>query len=382
MSVLIVETKDVERFRPVTETRFLWEITCGAFDAYRRAQRIWKTASVFSPRFDERPYAILKDEYPFSNETDLAVNAQWAPPSGVVTMENTLGVDEAGNWLYCSAKGLKENELRALAANDLKALNRDCQVVEMKDGLFLRDVADLVKMNAARLERDSAYFREAGLVEMKENVLVYPSAVIRDYVSIRADDGPVVIDEGAVVGEFSLIEGPAYIGKRARIDQAKIRSGTTVGEACRIGGEVEETVVESFSNKHHEGFLGHSYLGSWVNIGAIATTSDLKNNYGSVRIQTGGETLDTGTNKFGSVICDYAKIGIGMMLNTGTVIGAGCNLFQEHKPLPKFLPRFSWGIEGRYEIERFLSDTRTVMSRRGQTLSAARAMFLNSLYTI
>lgn len=376
--VTLIETGNARDFSPVTQTRFIWEITVGAYDAFRRAKRLWSDVSVWSSRFEKSPFSYLKNEYPIAARTDIAINSRWIARAGFKIEPGTLAFDKDGTWLYC-ASDLDEDSIRRFSENDTAALKSRCKTVVVDDALVLHNVADLVKLNPSALKQDFELFTGGDYRPAGDKILIHKNAVVRDYVSLRPSDGRIVIDDGAVVGEFTLIEGPAYIGRNARIDQAKIRGGTSIGGHCRIGGEVEESVVEAFSNKHHEGFLGHSYLGSWVNIGAIATTSDLKNNYGSVRIDTGEGVLDTGTNKFGSVVCDYAKIGIGMMLNTGTVVAPGCNLFQENKPLPKFVQAFSWGTEKRYDIDRFIADTKTVMERRGQTLSESRESFLRHL---
>ena len=94
--------------------------------------------------------------------------------------------------------------------------------------------------------------------------------------------GPVVIDREAVVTAFTRLEGPCYIGPRTQVHGAKIRAGTTLGPDCRIGGEVEASIVQGHSNKYHDGFLGHAYLGEWVNLGAGTQNSDLRNDYGEV----------------------------------------------------------------------------------------------------
>lgn len=381
MSVLLIETADVSKFLPVCETRFLWNVTCGIFDASARSRKLWGAAEVFSLRFDEEPYSFLTPEFPAGKSGGTAVNCQWIPRPCERLDKDTLAIDGQGRWLYCSAPGLSEEDVRALASNELEKLKARCRVVEIPDARFLSSLADLVKFNADVIAGDSAAMSGPDWTGEREGVLVHKTARVADYVAFRTEGGPVVVDEGAKIGEFALIEGPAYIGRNARIDQAKIRPGVSIGEACRIGGEVEETVVEAFSNKHHEGFLGHSYVGSWVNIGAVATTSDLKNNYGTVRLDVGGTVIDTGTNKFGSVICDYTKVAIGTMLNTGTVLSAGCNVFAEAGgAVPKFLPRFSWGRGARYDVDRFVEDAKVVMSRRGRAMSENVEKFIRSLY--
>jgi hypothetical protein len=140
--------------------------------------------------------------------------------------------------------------------------------------------------------------------------------------------------------------------------------------------------MQSFSNKQHGGFLGHSFVGSWVNLGAATDNSDLKNNYGHVRVELDGELVDTGSPSVGAVIGDHTKTAIGTKLNTGTVIGAFCSVVVRGFP-PKSLPSFSWGTESgfrRYELDRAIETARVVMERRGRTLTPALRERIIALY--
>ena len=116
---------------------------------------------------------------------------------------------------------------------------------------------------------------------------------------------------------------------------------------CRVGGEVEESIIHGYSNKYHDGFLGHAYVGEWVNLGALTTNSDLKNDYSSVSVSLDGKsTIDTGSTKVGSLIGDHTKTSIGTLLNTGAYVGAMALIAATGKPLPKFIPSFAWFLEG------------------------------------
>jgi hypothetical protein len=145
-----------------------------------------------------------------------------------------------------------------------------------------------------------------------------------------------------------------------------------------VHGELEGTIVLGYSNKAHDGFLGHSYLGRWVNIGAQTANSNLKNNYGTIRVWTPAGVVDTGSIKLGCFLGDHVKTAIGTLLSTGTVVGAGSNLFGRELP-PPFVPPFSWGSGadlGAYDVDRFLETASTAMGRRGIRLSDAMRQLL------
>lgn len=203
----------------------------------------------------------------------------------------------------------------------------------------------------------------------KKNVYVARGAKIHPMVTIDAENGPVYIDEDVVIHPFSRIEGPCYIGRKSILLGAKCREGNSIGPYCRIGGEVEESIIHGYSNKYHDGFLGHSYVGEWVNLGALTTNSDLKNDYSSVSVMLDGrQSIDTGSTKVGSLIGDHTKTSIGTLLNTGSYLGAMTIIMATGKPLPKFIPSFAWFVEGivtkGFGKGRLYETAKTAMGRR------------------
>ena len=150
-----------------------------------------------------------------------------------------------------------------------------------------------------------------------------------------------------VVQPFTRIEGPCYIGRDTQLFRANLRGGVTIGPDCRIGGEVEASIIHGYTNKYHEGFLGHAYVGEWVNLGAITSNSDLRNDYGEVYVPLGGDPVATGQAKVGCFIGDHTRTGMGSMLNTGTAIGVMCNVLPAGPLLPKHVPSFTAVLYGR-----------------------------------
>lgn len=188
---------------------------------------------------------------------------------------------------------------------------------------------------------------------------------------LDAENGPIYIADKVNVMPGAVIMGPAAVGEGSAIKiHAKIYAGTTIGPVCKIGGEVEDSIVLGFSNKQHDGFLGHAYLGEWINLGAGTNNSDLKNNYSTVRVKIAGREVDSGERFVGLIMGDHSKSAIGTTFNTGTVVGSCCNIFGPGFP-PKSVPSFSWGgADGfvPYEVDKCIRVARTVMKRRGVDL--------------
>jgi UDP-N-acetylglucosamine diphosphorylase/glucosamine-1-phosphate N-acetyltransferase len=239
---------------------------------------------------------------------------------------------------------------------------------------------DLILGNAAELIED---FRAAGrsgiegTVEQPsairgsyDDVYVAAGAVVHPMAVLDASNGPIYIDEGAEVHPFTRVEGPCYIGKKSILLGAKCREGNTIGPMCRIGGEVEESIVYGYSNKYHDGFLGHAYVGQWVNLGALTSDSDLRNDYGPVSVVLDGRTaINTGSTKVGCLIGDHAKTSIGTLLNTGAFVGSMAQLATPGTLLPKYIPSFASFAKGvmaeTVDKKRLYKTARLAMARRG-----------------
>jgi hypothetical protein len=156
-----------------------------------------------------------------------------------------------------------------------------------------------------------------------------------------------------------------------------------LGPGCRIGGELESSIVQGWTNKYHSGFIGHAYLGEWINLGAMTTNSDLKNDYGPVKVSKDGKEFSTGQMKVGSFIGDHTKTGIGTLLNTGIQIGFSANLYGGTLFEQKLIPSFAWGKPGRmvpYKVDKAIEVAKAVKSRRGKKLDEAEQKLFKRIY--
>ena len=223
---------------------------------------------------------------------------------------------------------------------------------------------------------DGAFVVNSDDVILGSAVEILPGAVL------DATKGPIIVGDNTRIEAHAAIYGPCYIGPNCIVTAGKI-TASSIGHTCRVGGEVEESIFLCYVNKYHAGFIGHSYVGPWVNFGAMTTNSDLKNNYSTIKSSVGGELIDTGSIKVGSFIGDHTKFGIGTLLNTGINIGVSCNLFGGSLIADKEVPSFSWGGSGRYqryEIEKAIDTARKSTARRNHTLSEREIELLRQLF--
>jgi len=158
--------------------------------------------------------------------------------------------------------------------------------------------------------------------EIADGVFAAPGATLGQYVVTDTKAGPILLEEGARIGPYCYLSGPAHVGQKARvIEHSAIKDGVALGHTTKIGGEIEASIIEPYTNKQHYGFLGHSYLGSWINMGAGTCNSDLKNTYGQVNMEYNGRKVPTGMQFVGAIVGDYAKTAINTGIFTGKTIG-------------------------------------------------------------
>lgn len=235
---------------------------------------------------------------------------------------------------------------------------------------------DLIHWNNESLMEDFAHLHErastpaaAGPYHLiaPEDIWLGPEVKLAPGCVLDASKGPIMIGAKTSVGANAVINGPSAIGSHTRIRPlAFVREGTSIGDGCTIGGEVSHAIILSHSNKGHEGFVGHSYIGKWVNLGAGTTTSNLKNTYGEIRARVGAAEVATGRQFLGSVIGDHSKTGILTRLGAGTYVGFG-SMIAVHGMAPRLVPSFTFLTEKGavpYDISKALEVARRVFARR------------------
>ena len=238
---------------------------------------------------------------------------------------------------------------------------------------------DLVHSNGLAIAEQAGAFEDLlslrSTVEVRgprSNLRINGRADVEMHVTFDTRLGPIVIEEGATVESFSRVMGPCYLGPRTKFYSALIGGGTSVFEDCKVGGQVENSVLMPHTNKAHHGYVGDSYIGEWVNLGAGSTFSNLKNTYGNVRVSLRGRKIDSGTLKLGPGVGDMAKVSIGAMVYSGVLLGVGCHVTGiTNRNVPSFA--YFDGSNRMVELllESVLETQRRMMERRGKSLTRA-----------
>lgn len=267
--------------------------------------------------------------------------------------------------------------------------------------LFLVEyIWDLINKNGEEIKRDFEHFTKKKKAPVKKgkfkihpgvyflnkkDVHIGSGTEIKPGCVIDASGGPVYIDDNVLIHPNAVIEGPAFIGAGSKIKSgATIYENVSIGKVCKVGGEVEDIIMLPYSNKQHAGFIGHAYLGSWINLGADTNNSDLKNNYGTIKVTVNGKEIDSGSQFLGLIMGDHSKSSINSMFNTGTSVGFSCNVFGAGFP-SKYIPSFSWGESDRmsaYRVEKAIETAERVLNRRNKEMTAEDRKLFMKIYEL
>ena len=262
----------------------------------------------------------------------------------------------------------------------------DAQPVEVP-GMVLHGIFDLIPAlqkllpdDVRGMLGDSDPVPAGSILIGDPGALALHEALVEPGVVFDVSHGPVVVESGVEIRSGTRLEGPLWVGANTRIVGGELR-GSAIGPHCTVHGEMATSVFLGYANKSHDGFLGHSVVGRWVNLGAGTITSNLKNTYGPVRLEIAGTALETGQQFLGTLFGDHTKTAIGTLLGTGTVLGAGANVFDTVRS-PKYVAPFAWGGTGSARMSRdgFLKIVERVLPRRDVLVTDAMRAVLGKAY--
>lgn len=336
MNVILFEDGLVPQLYPATIGKPAFAISCGS---YRLGELIGRlgapVTAIVRPHLREvlradRP-ELLDDTGPAEGPT-LLVNARLVPTVSVLKRlrewfkGGARAAVRSGN--HVAAAVLAPEDPRPPLDADAEQLDAYFQELALKPAQIELPLFeyphDLIRYHPAALaENLEDRLAQRSYREIDDGVFAAPGAELGPYVVTDTSQGPIVLEEDARIGPYCYLSGPAHLGARSRvIEHAAIKDGVALGHTVKIGGEIEASTIEPYTNKQHHGFLGHSYLGGWVNLGAGSCNSDLKNTYGQVSMEYGGRKVPTGMQFIGCIIGDYAKTAVNTSIFTGKTIGA------------------------------------------------------------
>jgi UDP-N-acetylglucosamine diphosphorylase/glucosamine-1-phosphate N-acetyltransferase len=393
MQLVIFEDEGVERFRPLLHLKPIYHLRCGMHSLREKFEASLKIPITFHIR--KTLEALFREENPTSIVNDIQSDDVLFI-NGRLICDKALASKIESDYFEFGKAYFNGGQLVAFRINpkaffkeglptlvEAKVISEQLPVVQV-ESTFVSFMWDLIRLHPIEFKREAKQDKRFGtnlgtvhpraVLVNEERIFIDEGAEVKAGAVLDAEEGYIYISRNAKVLPNAVLMNNVFIGEGATVKiGAKIYSNVYIGKASKVGGEVEDSIIEPFANKQHEGFLGHSYISSWCNLGADTNNSDLKNNYSTVRMSVGGKEIDTKMQFLGLLMGEHSKSGINTMFNTGTVVGMSSNIFGAGFP-PKNIGSFQWGGADtgfvRYDLEKALDVARTVMKRRNITLSA------------
>ncbi|HRO44195.1 MAG TPA: GlmU family protein [Flavipsychrobacter sp.] len=390
MQFILFDNETRFRFLPFTHTRPIADVRCGILTMRERWEKLLKEKT--STLTD----SYLQPVYPLNAGNDnLLINASVFATEELINEISSLKEDEK----------LVQNDILIAArfsTSEIHFYNLNANTQNLKAKSFtgtvnkLQNIWDIFAQNERAIKEDfslltkgrkSQPIPENVMVSGRENVFMEQGAIVNAGVIINATVGYVYLAKDAEILEGAMLRGSVALGEHAVIKMgAKIYGATTIGEGCKVGGEISNVVFFANSNKGHDGYLGNAVIGEWCNLGADTNCSNLKNNYDHIKIwdEHANKSVQTGLQFCGLLMGDHSKCGINTMFNTGTVAGVSANIYGGGFP-EKFIPSFTWGgSEGMvtYDFNRAVDTANKMMARRNKQLSEPEVAMLRHVFEI
>lgn len=405
MPICIFEDEQYLNFEPLIYSRPVFDLICGMttlkekiIRAFPKEKIILKCRNYLEPfvEYDNPKYRVNQ----LDDENYLFINGRIVAPSN---LKSVLQINSGEEKVFVSNGQVVAAKVSPKRIRDLSLAETEIIDTKFFSNLPTVDVDitlanylwDLFYLNGKELQSDfriytknksSAKKKYAGISFVnKKNIFIGKDVELKPGVVLDASTGPIFIERNVSIFPNAVIQGPFYIGESSRIKScATIYPNVSIGKVCKVGGEVEHTIIHSFTNKQHSGFLGHSYLGSWINIGADTNNSDLQNNYGAITVQVNGKRINSGRQFVGLMMGDHSKTAINTMFNTGTVVGFSSNVFGAGFP-PKYIASFGWGGSEsmqEYKLTKAIETAKAVFARRDKVFSDEHKKLFETIFNL
>ncbi|MEM2088511.1 MAG: putative sugar nucleotidyl transferase [Thermoproteota archaeon] len=410
MKIVVFEDDSTYNFEPLTLTRGVFDLRLGLFSFADRIKHFMQVEQIDFLTRDHIARHIresrgvranepekIDDETLFVNgmlvfDKELRKMVQKIKPETVVLKENRLVL---ARFSETSAREIALLLMNAPSPDSVKLIREKAsEHVEYSGESLITNFWEIIERNASQITADyeamprlrSRIPVETRIIGKRKNVYIGKGSNIDPNVMLNVEKGPVYIGEDCEIHFSSFIQGPAYIGPGTIVHPFSIiREGSNIGAVCRVGGEIEETTIQGYSNKQHVGFLGHAYVGEWVNLGAGFTNSDLKNTYGNIRITVRNRKVDSGRIKLGGIIADHVKASIGTLVYTGKKVGVASRiegLVMEDVPSFVLYARTHGFPVWEISVEEAIKVAKRMMARRKIEFTAADEQLLRNVFEL
>lgn len=384
MNIVLFDDIEWENLRPLTLNKPFAELRMGIFTFKERWQKL------IEGNYSYYTKDYLSKKYPIENsDINTFINPAFFPTESLVQSIQNLKENETiwfDNQMIVGKFSFEDFEQRKNSSNKKEFREEIIHINYLWDLFSQNDHAIRYDFKLITNGRKSQPISETNGVMNAENIFLEEGAVV-EYAVLNAKEGPIYIGKNAEVMEGSLVRGSLALCENAKLNLgAKIYPGTTIGPYCKVGGEINNSILMGYSNKGHDGFLGNSVLGEWCNLGADTNNSNLKNNYSEIKVwdYEAKDYISTGLQFCGLMMGDYSKSAINTQFNTGTVVGMSANVFDAGFP-PKFIPSFSWGggkDSEKFDLEKSFDSIERMMERRKKVLTREEKIIIEYIFQL
>jgi len=377
--VLVDHQNDWANLKPLTLTKPVSYLRIGILKIYEKWNLLLNSEVKIKTVAEYLSYFNTFNK----NENSIYINSTIIPDNDLVIAIKKLNDGESlykNNILIASNKGKSSFEKEINYKKEIVKISFPWDIFQLNEKAIELDFKEITKNRKSKEISDTNT-----ILGEKSSIFLEEGAKIEASI-LNTNGGYIYIGKDAEIMEGSVVRGSFALCNNATVKMsAKIYGATTIGPHSKVGGEVNNSVIQGFSNKGHDGFLGNSVIGEWCNLGADTNNSNLKNNYGEVKSWNyqKQEYIKTGLQFLGLIMGDHSKCGINTMFNTGTVVGVFANIYGGDFP-PKYIPSYSWGGSSgfqKYKIEKAIEVAKAVMKRRKIELSKKEESVLKYLYS-
>ena len=390
MNIIIFEDYNIKNINPFSINHSSFELKCGIYTNLERIINCFDNDTNYYlivrdelkqvvqerfPRYTVNPKEIPKGIY-------LNGAALWNEDN-INKIKNGYAFSSSGNLIsFISDVSILYNDIGDM-------INKTSKVTSDIDIDYISYLWDCIDLFSKYLDYDiketsNLYQLDDLNVKIKpENFYFSKDCIIEPGCILDGSNGPIVLGKNVKIEAGSIIKGPIFVDEGSIINNgAKLKGNILIGPYCKVGGEITDSIFYGYSNKQHDGFLGHSFIGEWVNLGANTNNSNLKNNYSKIKFNfSDSSIIDTKRLFLGVMIGDFCRTGISTMINTGSYFGLGSNIFGAGFQ-NKYIPSFNWGQNEIVDFNKFITTIKKMKSRRTKKISDSEVLFLQNLYNL
>ncbi len=389
MNIIIFEDSNIDNLKPFSINHASFELKCGIYSNLERIINAFDGDINYYLIVRNELKEIIQEKFPRYTVNPKKIPEGLYLNGAALWNNNNISKIKKGYAFSSSGNLVSFVSSESILYDDIyNVIDKTSKVTSDIEIDYVSYLWDCIELLNQYLELDkknlsNSYIPDNIKIEIHpDNYYFSKGCDIRPGCILDGSNGPIILAKNVIIESGSIIKGPIFIDQGSIVKSgAKLNGSIIIGPECKIGGEVSNTIFHGYSNKTHDGFIGDSYIGEWVNLGANTNNSNLKNNYSKIKFNFSDKVIDTDKLFLGVMIGDFSRTGISTMINTGSYFGLGANIFGSGFQ-NKYISSFSWADNEVVDFNKFIATIKIMKARRSKKLSDLEILFLNNLYNL